>query len=110
MNTPITMPDGRRVRLVPQDGPPTAPGLYLAEYTPLHGMRHTVAREVFRHCAGSMILGPDETRLEWWARIETIAPGGGTAGIATVGGEANDQRGEGAGVAPPSTPGREVQP
>lgn len=111
------MPDGRLVRFVPQDGPPTEPGLYLAEYTPrvqLLGRdspdaeRHTIAREVRIDGAGCLDHGPDSARLEWWARIETIASGGSLIRGGAMDGEANDQRGEGAGSAEPSTPGREV--
>ena len=108
--TPIAMPDGRLVRLVPQDGPPTEPGDYECVHTSRLGEHRREVREVRIDSTGSLDYGPDSARVLWLYRIETIAPGGGTAGIATVGGEANDQRGEGAGVAPPSTPGREVHP
>jgi hypothetical protein len=124
----VPMSDGRLARLVPQDGPPTTPGLYLAEYTPrvqLLGRdsppaeRHTIAREVRIDGAGCLDHGPDSARLEWWAQVVLDAPAGSTAGVpsggglirgATVDGEATDQRGEGAGEAEPSTPGREVVP
>ena len=104
-----TTPDGRTVRLVPQDGPPTEPGLYLAEYSPRRCDRHTIAREVVIDGTGCLDHGPDSARLEWWARIVYEASGGGSIRGATVDGDAIDQRGDGAGLAEPSTPGREVQ-
>ena len=105
----ITTPDGRTVRLVPQDGPPTGPGLYLAEYTPRRCDRHTIAREVVIDGTGCLDHGPDSARLEWWARIVYEAPGCEGIRGATVDGDAEGQRGEGAGAVEPSTPGREVQ-
>jgi hypothetical protein len=105
-----TMPDGRTVRLVPQDGPPTEPGSYLCIYADRHGNEHNEVREVRIDGTGNLDYGPSSARVVWLYRIETIASGGGLIRGGTVDGEAIDQRGEGAGAVEPSTPGREVQP
>jgi hypothetical protein len=93
-----TMPDGRTVRLVPQDGPPTEPGLYLAEYSPRRCDRHTIAREVVIDGNGCLDHGPDSARLEWWARIVYDNPPAsgkpyprGSANLQAISGETREQ-------------------
>jgi hypothetical protein len=108
MYTEVIMPDGSRVRLEAQDGPPTVPGSYLCIYADRQGNEHNEVREVRIDGTGNLDYGPASARVLWLYRIETIAPGGGLIRGATVDGDAIDQRGEGAGVAEPSTPGREV--